>query len=253
MIEPLRVVLADDEPLALDRLQFAFRDIPDTQIVGCAANGVDAARLIAQLRPDVAILDIEMPGRTGLGVAADLPEHDRPDIIFLTAFDQHAVDAFAVQAADYILKPLRLDRLRLAIERVRRRRLARPADEFRPEGAAGDAAGMAVERCFWVPGRGGLVRVDHAAIDWIEAARDYVMLHTAERSFILRGTMQTMAGATAAEQFIRVHRSAIVRRSAVESLHFAPSGSAILTLRDGVAVPVGPTYLPEVRQTFEAN
>jgi len=248
MADLLRVILADDEPLALDRLQFAFRDIPDTVVLGTATNGPQAARLIAELRPDVAILDIEMPGRTGLGVAADLPERDRPDIIFLTAFDQHAVDAFAVQAADYILKPLRLDRLRLAIERVRRRRLAttnrvEEAGESPPTGD-GDPG------CFWVSGPAGLIRVDHSAIDWIEAAKDYVLLHTAERSHILRGTMSSIVRAAASAQFVRVHRSAIVRRTAVASLHFTPSGAAIISLRDGLAIPVGPSYLPEVRQQF---
>ena len=114
MSPPLRVVIADDEPLALERLALAFRDIEGAEVVGAAANGLEALDLIAALRPDLAVLDIQMPGRTGLGVAGALPPNDRPEIIFLTAFDSHAVDAFDVEAADYVLKPLRLERLRQA-------------------------------------------------------------------------------------------------------------------------------------------
>ncbi len=238
----LRILVADDEPLALERLLFAFRDVPDTEIVGTAMNGIEAAALITDLKPDVAVLDIEMPGRTGLGVAADLPPEERPEIIFLTAFDQHAIDAFAVEASDYILKPLRIDRLRQAIERARRRRAGRtPAT---PEAGARDESD-----CFWVPGHQGVVRVDFAHVDWIEAAKDYVLLHTKMRSYLLRATMNAIEARSGAE-FVRVHRSAFVRPGAVKALATGPSGTTVLILRDDVGVPVGPTYSREVEQRF---
>ena len=248
MNEVLRVLLADDEPLALDRLVFAFRDIEGTEVVATASNGPEAAEKIAELRPDVAILDIQMPGRTGLGVAADLDPVDRPEIIFLTAFERHAIDAFDVEAADYVLKPLRLDRLRQAIERVRRRRAGQPRTASAD--AERQAGGADKDDAFWVQGRHGLVRVGVDEVDWIEAAKDYVLLHTPTRSHILRGTMGAIETRVAPFGLIRVHRSAIVRPGAVRSLQQSAAGSATLVLDGGIAVPVGPSYLPEVVKRF---
>lgn len=246
MAERLRILVADDEPLALERLLFAFSDIPDAEVVGTATNGIEAGEKIAELRPDVAILDIQMPGRTGLGVAALIPAEERPEIIFLTAFEHHAIDAFEVEAADYILKPLRLDRLRQAIERVRRRRLHRPQE------LAADAVPASDEDCFWVQERGGMARVAWADIDWIEAARDYVLLHTASRSHILRATMNAIEERVDPAMLLRVHRSNFIRPDAVRAIQQSPSGVVVLVLNDGIAVAVGPSYAPEVRRRFES-
>lgn len=248
MSEVLRVLLADDEPLALERLVFAFRDIAGTEVVATASNGLEATEKIAALRPDVAILDIQMPGRTGLGVAASLAPADRPEIIFLTAYEHHAVDAFDVEAADYVLKPLRLDRLRQAIERVRRRRAGRSAIAAAEAGHA--TGGTDKDEAFWVQGRQGLVRVGVDEVDWIEAAKDYVLLHTSTRSHILRATMSAIEARVAPFGLIRVHRSAIVRPGAVRSLQQSAAGSATLVLDGGIGVPVGPSYLPEVARRF---
>lgn len=237
----LRVVLADDEPLALERLAYAFQDMPGTEVVATARNGVEALDAIVRLQPDLAVLDIQMPGRTGLGVAADLAPDRRPEVVFLTAFDHYALDAFDVEAADYLLKPLRLDRLRQAVERVRRRRDGRRPAPVEAPPAAGD---------FWVQGRLGLERVPLKAVVWIEAARDYVLLHTAQRSHILRATMAALEDRLPAGELMRVHRSAFVRPEAVRELQPAGSGGAVLILADGVAVPVGPSYLPVVTRRF---
>lgn len=262
MSEVLRVLLADDEPLALERLVFAFRDIPHTVVVGTATNGIEAAARLAELAPDVAILDIQMPGRTGLGVAADIAAQGTTQVIFVTAHEIHAVDAFDVAAADYLLKPLRMDRLRLAIERVRRRRsasipgppqesvLPAPAGTVSIVGASHAPAPYVRDAAFWVPTRNGPLRVRYAEVDWIEAAKDYVMLHTAARSHILRATMAAIESDLAPGQFVRVHRSACVRPAAVRALHATAAGGAVLELADGIAVTVGPSYLPEVTRLF---
>lgn len=240
MNRPLRVVIADDEPLALERLALAFRDIEGAEVVGAAANGLQALEMIGALRPDLAVLDIQMPGRTGLGVAAALPPEGRPEIVFLTAFDSHAVDAFDVEAADYVLKPLRLDRLRQAVVRVRRRLQGahRDATEAPTRAPAGVADG------FWVQGREGLVRVSLEQISWIEAAKDYVLLHTASRSYILRATMASIAERFPPPALLRVHRSALVRPGAVQALQ---TGGHVLILTDGTAVAVGPSYQRHTR------
>lgn len=239
---PLRVVIADDEPLALERLALAFRDIDDAEVVGAATNGLEALEMITALRPDLAVLDIQMPGRTGLGVAGALSPHDRPEIVFLTAFDGHAVDAFDVEAADYVLKPLRLERLRQAVERARRRRHGGPARETAPE-THSDGSGEG----FWVQGRSGLVRVDLSQISWIEAAKDYAILHTASRSHILRATMASIAAQFPPPALLRVHRSALVRPAAVRAIQTSGAGGQVLILADGTATPIGPSYQRQVR------
>ncbi len=246
MTEKLRILLADDEPLALERLHFAFRDIDGTEVIGTATNGLEAAVKIAELKPDVAVLDIQMPGRSGVGVAAGLDPTDRPDIIFVTAYDEHAVDAFDVEAADYVLKPLRSDRLRQAIERVRRRRGRR---EVIPAVAAEPASGTG-DQAFWVQTGRGLIRVGLEDVEWIEAARDYVLLHTNARSHMLRATMSAIEAQFPPPALIRVHRSAFVRPEAVRAFQASPSGSAVLLLAHGVAVPVGTTYLAEATKRF---
>lgn len=268
MSDVLRVLLADDEPLALERLVFAFRDLPGSEVVATATHGLEAAALIAELAPDVAILDIQMPGRTGLGVAAGIAGAGRTQVIFVTAHEHHAVDAFDVDAADYLLKPLRVDRLRLAMERARRRRVAMAPDAPAPPSsspspasatgagavaaaAAADPPGSAPQDpAFWVPTRSGTVRVRFDEVDWIEAAKDYVMLHTRTRSHILRATMSAIASRVSPQQFVRVHRSAFVRPAAVRRLHATSAGGAVLELVDDVAVPVGPSYLSEVARRF---
>lgn len=242
MNRPLRVVIADDEPLALERLALAFRDIEGAEVVGAAANGLQALDMITALRPDLAVLDIQMPGRTGLGVAAALPAEARPEIVFLTAFDSHAVDAFDVEAADYVLKPLRLDRLRQAVMRARRR--LQGAHRGAAEAPAPPAGLGGVADGFWVQGREGLVRVSLEQISWIEAAKDYVLLHTASRSYILRATMASIAERFPPPGLLRVHRSALVRPGAVQALR---SGGHVLILADGTAVSVGPSYQRHTR------
>lgn len=247
----LRVLLADDEPLALERLAFAFRDIDDVEVVGQAGSGPEALEAIRRLRPDLVVLDIQMPGRSGLGVAAALAGPDRPEVIFLTAFDQHAVDAFDVEAADYLLKPLRLDRLRRAVERARQRRDLRAPVAPPTAETASAAPWMAADgAAFWVHGRDGLRRIPFAAVDWIGAARDYVLLHGDGGAPLLRATMTALETSLPEAAFLRVHRSALVRPGAVTGLQPLGRGGAALILRSGEAVPVGPSYLPAVRVRF---
>jgi DNA-binding LytR/AlgR family response regulator len=198
----MRVLLADDEPLALERLQAAMADISDAPVVGTAADGIEATEKIAALKPDLAILDIQMPGLSGMELAQSLTSSARPDIVFVTAFNDFAIEAFETDATDYLLKPVSFERLRMAIERVQRRRALAPPE--RPVDA-GWAAKTSTEisatnqkrydDALWVPGRGGAVRIPVAMIDRIEAARDYLLLYTQAKSYILRGKMgRTLCG-----------------------------------------------------------
>ena len=240
----LKVLLVDDEPAALERLSALFAQIPDTRLVGLARNGREAAQAIAELSPDLVMLDIQMPELSGLALASALPAETRPEIVFVTAFELYAADAFAVEAADYLLKPVRFDRLRQAVERARRRRTLQKAFEQQAEAAPArenDLDGI------WVATRQGHVRVAVSEIDWIEAAKDYVLLHTATRSHIHRITMSALEQALDPARMIRVHRSAFVSPDRVEAVNRLGKGLIALVLRDGVVVPVGPTYVKAVQ------
>ncbi|WP_395444476.1 LytR/AlgR family response regulator transcription factor [Caulobacter sp. UC70_42] len=241
----LKALLVDDEPAALERLTALFDQIPDVELVGVARNGREAAQAIADLSPDLVMLDIQMPQLSGLALASELPAEHRPEIVFVTAFEVYAADAFAVEAADYLLKPVRFDRLRQAVERARRRRTLQKVYE-RAEAATAPARETDLDG-IWVATRNGHVRVAVGEIDWIEAAKDYVLLHTATRSHIHRITMSALEQGLDPAKMIRVHRSAFVSPDRVEAVNRLGKGLIALVLRDGVAVPVGPTYVKAVQ------
>lgn len=253
----LRVLLVDDEPLGLERIRTGFAGLPGATVVGTAMDGSEAVEKIAALKPDLVILDIQMPGQNGVSVAAGLTGEHRPEVIFVTAFEHYAPEAFEVEAADYLLKPVKFERLNIAVERARRRRemrdgasraaelesvLATLRNAQRPlvtDGGDYDAE-------LWVPSRNGMTRVPIAAIEWIEAARDYVLLHTSTRSHILRATMSSLERRLDPREMLRVHRSAFVRPSAINAIERVGKGLYALVLRDGSGVQVGPTYTADL-------
>jgi DNA-binding NarL/FixJ family response regulator len=169
----MRVLLVDDEALALDRLRTFFADIEGVEVVGQAQDGDQALERITELTPDLVIMDVQMPGRNGLRAAAEIAVDPKPEIVFVTAHEHYAPDAFDVDAADYLLKPVRFDRLRQAVDRARRRRAVRAqaerAGQLEQEveqlrsakPPARDDAG------FWIPERDGHRRVAIEIIDWV--------------------------------------------------------------------------------------
>ncbi|WP_340586274.1 LytTR family DNA-binding domain-containing protein [Erythrobacter alti] len=239
----MRVLIVDDEQLAIDRLAGFLSDIDGVEVVGNACNARAASQAIVELHPDLVLLDIQMPGRSGMALAADLPAEDRPEIVFVTAFEHFAPDAFSVDAADYLLKPVRFDRLKQAIVRAQRRiRLSIAA----AQGEKVVAETSRYLREIWVSVRDGQVRLDVELIEWIEAAKDYVLLHTATRSYLHRISMSALEEKLDPEALMRVHRSAFVRPSLVEKLERPGKGSLNLVLRDGAIVQVGPSYVKDV-------
>lgn len=230
----IRILLVDDEQLAIDRLNDLLRNLEDVSVVGSAASAADAHERIKELAPDLVFLDIQMPGGNGMALAADLPLDQRPEIIFVTAFEHFAPDAFAVDATDYLLKPVRFDRLRSSIARARRRiALTRSQDESQSQ----------YTDAIWVAVRGGQIRLSVSDIEWIEAAKDYVMLHTATRSYLHRAPMNALETQLDPAQLMRVHRSSFVRLSLVEGVARPGRGSLNLLLRDGAVIQVGPSYV----------
>lgn len=235
----MKVVLADDEPLARDLLRYLLAGTPGVEVVGEASDGRDAGEQVAALNPDVLILDIDMPGLDGMAVAGLLRDKGRPAVIFATAHSDRALDAFDLDAADYLLKPIRRERLAEALERARRR-LER-ADGERAATAhapAGDA--------IWVAARHGQVRVPLGEVSHIVAARDHVFLHVEGRAWMHRVTMAGIETLAAPHGLIRIHRSVMIRPSRVEAV--VQAGRSLRVRLDcGADLPVGPAYRARVR------
>ncbi|QEH78946.1 response regulator transcription factor [Sphingomonas sp. C8-2] len=235
---PIRTLVVDDEPLAIERLQILCAREPMIDLVGTASDGEAALRLIEALQPEMLLLDIAMPGLDGIGVAKAMEKAaHRPAIIFCTAFDQYAVTAFDLSATDYLLKPVAQDRLARAVSRVVERR-REPADEQ-------PASEYAQE--FWVPHRSEMIRVAAQDIDRIEAERDYMRLHLGQRSFLLHQTITELERRLDPANFIRLHRSTIVRRDRIARLSHDGMGVWHAVLTDEERIRIGRTYLPAAR------
>lgn len=241
----LKTLIVDDEPLAVERMQILCARIEGVQLVGTASDGEAALRLIEALEPDLLFLDIAMPGLTGLDVANALEGRgSAPAIVFVTAFDQFAVAAFDAAAIDYLLKPVAPERLERAVQRVHdRRRQAEGAPA--PSDGASPAQRYAQE--FWVPNRGELTRVAVADIERIEAERDYMRLHAGNRSWLIHETIGALEARLDPALFIRLHRSAIVRRDRIIRLAHDGQGNWTAELTGGQQLRIGRTYLASVR------
>ena len=247
----LRTLIVDDKPLAVERMQIVCARIPRLQLVGTASEGEAALRLVEALEPDLIILDIAMPGMSGIDVANALDARGgkRPAVVFVTAFDQFAVAAFDAAAVDYLLKPVAPERLEKAVERVAEQLAARAASPV-----AQSSAESAYAQEFWVPNRGELVRVSASAIARVEAERDYMRLHVREgdaaRSYLVHETISALEQRLDPALFIRLHRSSIVRRDLIERLGHDGQGNWAADLGSGTQVKIGRTYLASVRASI---
>ncbi len=228
---PITALAVDDEPLAIERLQILCAALPEVRLIGTAHDGASALRLVETLAPELLLLDIAMPGMSGLELAGKLAA-PAPLVIFTTAFDDHAVAAFDVAAVDYLTKPIEAPRLARALARAAER-LALPT--------ATAPSLYAAE--FWVPHRGEIIRIDAAAIDYVEAERDYMRLHCGNRSFLIHETITALERRLDPAVFLRIHRSVIVRRALVQRLQ--RDGSIVLD--NGIALPIGRSYAGAVR------
>lgn len=237
---PLRTLIVDDEPLAIERMQVMCAELPGLQVVGTASDGRAALRLVEKLTPDLLLLDMTMPGLDGLGVARELATGSQPPaVIFVTAHEDFAVDAFDLEAVDYVLKPVGAERLERAIARALERRRA-------PSTSALSASAQ-WQTEFWVPHRSELLRIDVGDVHRIDAERDYVRLYVGASSYLL---LQTIAGLEARldpERFIRIHRSTILRRDMIRSLRHEGLGVWCVELPDGESLRIGRTYLRRVK------
>ena len=241
----LKILIADDEPLAAERLQMLLARVDAVHLVGTAHDGESAVRMAEALEPDLVFLDIAMPGLDGIEVARALSRSgESPAVVFVTAFDQFAVAAFDVAAIDYLMKPVDPERLARSIERARAYLTAR-ANRTPEEMPAASTSPWLEE--FWASDLSGLVRIASRDIDRVTAERDYMRLHVAKRSWLIHHSMAALEEGLDPELFVRLHRSAIVRRDFIAGFSRNASGRWIARLADGNEQPVGRLYADQVR------
>lgn len=238
MAEPLRLLIVDDEPPARARLQRLLAALPDVSVVGEAASGLQALALAGALRPDALLLDVQMPELGGLDVAASLPDAalGGPAVVFVTAYDDYALPAFDAAAVDYLLKPVDPARLSRALERLRQRRPAAP---------------QPAARRLVVGERGRLQVIDCSSLLWLQAADNYVELHTAQRMHLLRRTLDGLL-ADLGPGFVRIHRSRAVAVAAISAVEAAGRGNATVHLGDGTALGCGRAWREGLQRALGA-
>jgi len=264
-VSRIRTLLVDDERLARRGLELRLASAPDFEIVGECENGREAIEKVALLQPDVMFLDIQMPGQTGFDVLAALPQDAMPIVVFVTAFDRYALDAFEANALDYLLKPVDDARLGQALARVRealrdRQTLTQHekmlallagvqgAGELAPEEIIARVTTSAARFPEILAIRTGrdVVRVRAAEIDWIDAAGDYMCIHASGSTHVLRATMKQLESSLDPGVFQRVHRSAIVNLARVRRMRPHANGEYFLTLEGGQELKLSRTHRDKV-------
>lgn len=256
-MKSVNAMIVDDELLARKRLRSMLEDRHDVHVVAECNNGNEAAVTINRLGPDVVFLDIQMPEQDGFEVVQAIAPEQLPMIVFVTAFGQHAVRAFEVNALDYLLKPFDADRLARTIGRVRRQmslnqsekvdfnqRVISVIDELRSK--------TFVDRLALKLG-GRLHFVAVADIAWMEAAGNYIRVYVNNQQFLLRETMKKLEQRLNPEQFVRIHRSTMVNLSFVQALEPTFHGDFRVLLVDGTSLPLSRKYRAALRSRFEVE
>lgn len=241
----VRVLIVDDEPYARLWLRSILAAEPDVEVVGEAGDGKSALAEIEASRPDLVFLDVQMGGLDGFGVLKEMPAAVRPDIVFTTAHEQYAVRAFEARALDYLLKPVRRERLEECLARVRERlapggpraiesSVRSVLSDFRREDTSPD----------WLLAKVGdeaaIVPLDE--IDWIESSRNYVLLHAGEREFAYREPISSLAARLDRRSFLRIHRSTVVNIRRVDRIVRGENGSATVLLKNGTRLAMTETF-----------
>ncbi len=240
----IRTVIVDDEPVAREGLRLWLAEESDVEVVGEAGSPVEAIRLVLRERPDLLFLDVQMPEGDGFDVLEAIGAEHLPEVVFVTAHERHALRAFDLAALDFLLKPVREERFRTALDRVRRElgrgeeregpaRLTALLDHVRG-GAAGDER-RRIER-FAVRTKDRFVIVPAAEVRWFSAAGNYVELHVAGATHLVRATMAEIESGLDPARFARIHRGTIVRVAAVREVVPAAHGDFDVVLEDATVL-----------------
>ncbi|HSA57254.1 MAG TPA: LytTR family DNA-binding domain-containing protein [Gemmatimonadaceae bacterium] len=245
----VRVVVVDDEPLARERIVQLVRETDGLELIGEAANGIEALDLIAASSPDLLFLDVEMPELTGFDLVSALDDARIPGLIFVTAYEEYAMRAFEVDAIDYLQKPVTPERFAIAV----RRALGRL-------GQGNDARGHAVREAALRARERGMYRTRFAVrrgsthtfvsvsdVSWIDAVDNYLRLHVGTRVHLVRGTMKEVERELDPSSFVRIHRGAIVSIARITAVETQAAGGYVVRLADGTRLRTSRQYAAAVR------
>jgi two-component system LytT family response regulator len=259
---PIRALIVDDEPLARTGVAQLLEPVEEVTVVGEAADGAEAVRQIEEQAPDLVFLDVQMPEMNGLEVVRAVGVDDMPVTIFVTAYDEYAVDAFDAHALDYLLKPIdearfeeALDRARTRLQEVETEALGRRLEGLlrRYEGDADDAGTAEPLERFTVRTRDRIYFVDPDEVQWIESEGDYVALHDGEDAHLVRKTMKELEARLPEDRFLRVHRSYIVNIDYVEELRPLDHGTYRLHMAAGTPLKTSRGYSDNVEALIDSG
>ena len=238
----IRTIIVDDERHARQKIRALLGSEEDVQVVAECGNGADAIQQIRALKPDLVFLDVQMPGIDGFDVVRDAADA-AGNIVFVTAHDQYAVRAFEVEALDYLLKPFDRARMQGALARVRERlrngddlreKLRTFLEQVKPRTGVRDR--------LMIRAAGRITFLRPGEVEWIEAADNYVRIHTGKETHLVRETMANFEGDLDRRKFVRVHRSAIINIDAIAEIRSLFHGDFSIVLRNGTEIPLGRTY-----------
>jgi len=272
MTKQLTAVIVDDEPLALEGLSLRLAKIPEIKVIGQAENGDEAIKLCQTLEPDVLFLDLQLPGLNGIEVVQAMQADTLPMIVFVSAYSEYAIEAFELNAIDYVLKPANLGRLQKTVSRILERKNPHQAEKekFKLLNALGETSGIEVSELEeWLETDEPLptsinqeiviknsdnekVLVPVKEIKWVDAAGDYMCVHTEKDTHVLRITMKKLQSLLDEKQFARIHKSTIVNLNHVISIKPLRNNESIVTLNDDIELKVSRNYSP-VLQNFIAE
>jgi len=244
----IRALVVDDEAPARRRIRRLLLGESDIAVAGECGDGAAAIHAIAHDRPDLVFLDVQMPERDGFEVVKAIPPRELPVVLFVTAFDRYALRAFDVHAVDYLLKPFTAERFRTALDRARER-ISRRGPDAALAGLAESLRSRPayLTRVVVKSGPRSMI-VDLAAVDWMEAADNYIRLHVRSREYLLRDTLAALEARLDPERFVRIHRSVIVAVDRIATLTPASHGDAEVVLRDGTRLGASRTWRDRLRR-----
>jgi two-component system LytT family response regulator len=247
-MEKIQTLIVDDEPLAREGIRMLIEHDAEIAVIGECANGQQAISAITKQMPDLVFLDIQMPEVSGFEVLEAIGAQRLPCVIFVTAYDKYALRAFEVHALDYLLKPFTGERFQKALERAKaqiknhsdeqlNQRLVRLLED--------------IHKRLVVKSAGRIFFLNVEEIDWVEAAENYVRLHTGRESHLIHGTMNKLASRLDPTQFLRIHRSTIINVRKIKELQPMFHGEYIVTLRDGTQLNSGRSYRRKLQNLLD--
>ncbi|MGH8396667.1 MAG: LytR/AlgR family response regulator transcription factor [Gammaproteobacteria bacterium] len=237
----IRTLIVDDMSLSRQRTRRYLADVTDVEIIGECGDGEAALEAITTLTPDLVLLDVQMPGMTGLALLEKIPADQRPVVVFITAFAEFAASAFDGHTVDYLLKPFDRERLAKALAKVREHLQSKGAANSPTASPSPEQANAYLNRIA-VKSVGRTVFVSTNAVDWLETAGNYVCLHAGKETHVVRETMNQIESQLDPRIFVRIHRSTIVRIEAIRETQPLFNGDRVVILRDGSKLTMSRSY-----------